>query len=73
MKMSSRKSICWDCANARAHLCPWIAQGKKVWKRGTRYKRKSVAKSKEYISVYIVHECQHFKPDEEQKRKAIGW
>lgn len=67
MKMSSRESICWDCANARAHLCPWIRAGKKIWSQGTKYKRKSMAKRGEYISVYVVSECQSFVPDIQRK------
>lgn len=74
MKRNTRPqdSICWDCKNARAHICPWIREKEKIWTRGTKEKRRVGYKAKVdgFIYVYIVEECKHFKPD---KRKAVRW
>ena len=72
MKRNTRpqESICWDCKNARAHICPWIGRREKIWDRGKKEKRSSnTKKTKRSIDVYIVTECKHFKP--EGKRKTV--
>jgi len=77
MKRNTRppESICWDCKNARAHICPWIAKKKRIWSRGNSEKRSlppsSQTENKKYILVYTVYECPYYNPD--VKRKAIGW
>ena len=77
MKRNTRpkESMCWDCANARAHICPWIGKGEKIWAIAKEEKRKLLKykqkKGKSEYTVHIVEECQHYKPDE--KRKAGGW
>lgn len=65
--MRSRESICWTCANARAHLCPWIAKKKRIWSHGNAEKRSLPSscqtKNKKYEMVYIVHKCPYFQPE----------
>jgi hypothetical protein len=66
-------SICWTCKNARANICPWIGEGKKIWSRAKSAKRKLLKskqkQGKEHYTVYAVEECQYFKP--EDKRKTV--
>ena len=66
-------SICWDCKNARAHLCAWIGKKKRIWSRGKAEKRSlppsSQTESKKYVMVYIVHKCPYFQP--EGKKEAV--
>lgn len=53
--MSSRESICWDCKNARAHLCAWIGRGENIWDGGKKEKRSvNTKKTKRRIYVHIV-------------------
>ena len=67
------ESICWDCKNARAHLCAWIGRGEKIWSGAKSAKRKLLKSKqrpgKEHYTVYAVEECQYFKP--EDKRKTV--
>lgn len=70
-------SLCWDCKNARAHICPWIALGKQIWDRAQKAERSKKIRHRngtvidEEYTVYAVEECRHFKPEE--KRKVAGW
>jgi len=65
------ESICWDCANARANLCPWIAKKKRIWARALKEERSAGDGSGKYIPVYIIQTCRHYRPD--AKRKVVAW
>ena len=76
MKRNTRppESICWDCKNARAHLCAWIGRGEKIWDGGKKEKRSAnTKKTKSRIYVHIVTECRYFEPDAKRTRKVVAW
>lgn len=75
MKRNTRTqdSICWDCKNARAHLCAWIGRGEKIWDEADKQERASNISIKYYKgkkpthTVYIVKRCKYFDPEGEKK------
>lgn len=54
-------SICWNCRNARADRCAWIANKKEVWESACKEKR---GINWELSEVWTVQECNHFHLDE---------
>lgn len=63
---STYSSICFDCANARAHLCDWVKNLTPVWKKA--YK-KTVSQSANKHEIYIVISCPRFV---EEKKRTIS-
>jgi len=65
------ESLCWECRNGYAKMCPWIGEGKQVWDKAKKEIRKNHAprcRHKEY-ETFIVKKCKYFTLEEE--RKAI--
>lgn len=76
MKRKRRKneSECWDCRNAYASICGWVAEGKKIWDEADKQERvnntKDYTGKKPTYTVYIVKRCKYFDPEEGKRRIA---
>lgn len=66
-------SICFDCKNARAHMCEWVDNLKPVWNKAF-YRKVNVHKKANGqivaipYNIYIVAECPNFVMDEKSAK-----
>lgn len=70
-KRREDESICWDCRNAYANICDWVAEGKKIWDEADKRERASnigYRKGKKLTyTIYAVKRCKYFDPERGKK------
>ena len=61
-------SICWNCKNARANRCAWVARKKQVWKRAHE-RACALERERGHYAIWTVQECEHYDPENLNRRQ----
>ena len=70
MAVNNRFTICWDCKNARANLCPRFQTAKRPLDIWEEYAEGEMTLERKRIKIYMIKKCKLFERDDYTRKST---